>query len=120
MPLYEFECSKCKHKYDDIVSYDESGKYPGVECPQCHSKKKKKLMSASNFQFSNPVGTGRWNNSSTGHDYRYKHSIPKVKKEREMAEMFSHMGTNPYGSTIEKDLELDTGIHDPETRPGLS
>lgn len=120
MPLYEFECLNCKTVYDEVVRYDESGIYPNVKCPKCQSKEKTKLMSASNFKFSNPVGTDRWNNSSTGHDYRFKHNIPKVQAERKMAEALSHMGSDPYGSTLEQDLRLDTGIHDPETRPGLS
>lgn len=120
MPLYEFECIKCNHNFSDIAQFDEQGVYPNVECPKCNSKEKRKLVSSCCFTFSNPVGTDRWNNGSTGHDYRFKHNIPKVKAERAMAEAMSHMGSDPYGSTIEKDLNLDTGIHSPETRPGLS
>ena len=120
MPVYEFECLKCHHKYDEMAPFDKSGKYATVKCPECHSKKKTKIMSSTNFQFSNPVGTDRWNSGATGHDYRFKHNIPKVKAERKIAENLSHMGSDPYGSTIEQDLKLDTGIHDPETRPGLS
>jgi len=70
--------------------------------------------------FTNPVGTDRWNSSSSGHDYRFKHNIPKVKAEREMAEQLSHMGSNPYGDTSDKDIQMDTGIHDADSRPGLS
>lgn len=119
MPFYEFECNKCKLKYDDlVVSYDETGKWPTVKCPECGSKKKTKLMSNCQFNFANPEGTDRWNSQSTGHDYRFKHNIPKVKKEREMAEALSHMGSSPYKSI--DDTPLDVGIHDPETRGGLS
>ncbi len=120
MPMYEFECKSCNKTYDALAKYDETDKYEEVECPHCESKEKTKLMSCSNFAFSNPVGTDRWNNSSTGHDYRFKHNIPNVKKEREMAEKLSHMGQNPYSDTSEADIELDTGIHDPEERPGMS
>jgi hypothetical protein len=35
-----------------------------------------------------------------------------------MAEAMSHMGTNPYGSG--DDIEMDVGIHDAESRKGLS
>lgn len=120
MPLYTFECKKCEQTYDELATYDETGKYSSVKCPHCNSKRKTKLMSAVNFAFSNPVGTDRWNSSTTGHDYRFKHNIPKVQAERKMAEAMSHMGSDPYGSTVEKDLNLGEGIHDPETRPGLS
>ena len=80
------------------------------------------MMSSPNFAFSNPEGTDRWNNTSTGHDYRFKHKIPKVKQERKIAEAVSHMGTDPYGSSdmLKKDIEMDTGIHDAKSRKGLS
>ena len=122
MPMYEFECKDCNKNYEDLCKFDKSGKYKDVDCPHCESKKKTKLISASRFSFSNPEGTDRWNNSSTGHDYRFKHKIPAVKDERKMAEALSHMGSDPYGSPdqVKQDIELDTGVHDPETRPGLS
>lgn len=117
---YDFECKKCQHVYEEFTEYDEKGKYPKVKCPQCGSKSKIKLMSAPAFSFANPEGTDRWNSSSTGHDYRFKHNIPKVKEERAMAEAMSHMGANPYGAGGDADLDLDTGIHDAESRKGLS
>lgn len=120
MPIYAFECEKCKKNFDELASFDESGKYPSVVCPYCGSNEKEKLATCSNFNFSNPVGTDRWNNGSTGHDYRFKHNIPKVQAERKRAETLSHMGHDPYGSTLPADLNLGEGIHDPETRPGLS
>ena len=115
---YDFECKKCHHVYDALTEYDETGKYKKLKCPDCGSKSKLKLMSAPSFNFSNPEGTKRWNNVSTGHDYRFKHNIPKVKQERAMAEAMSHMGGNPYGSG--DDTEMDVGIHDAELRKGLS
>lgn len=95
--LYEFQCKKCKKIYEEFAEYDESGKYPDVICPQCGSKQKVRIMGVPSFNFSNPVGTKRWNSDSYGHDYRYKHNIPSVKAERESAEKHSHMGPNPYG-----------------------
>lgn len=120
MPFYEFCCKRCNKKYDELCEcYDETGKWPKVKCPECGSKSKTKLFSEVHYNFAQPQGTDRWNNGATGHDYRFKHGAPKVKKEREMAEALSHMGVDPYGSTMDADLSLDTGIHDPETRPGL-
>lgn len=120
MPTYDFECKACGLEYDDIVPYDPKGKYAKVKCPECGSKKKTKKATTCAFNFSDPVGTDRWNSDSTGHDYRFRHNLPKVLKERAMAEAMSHMGADPYGDTSAEDIQLDTGIHDPETRPGLS
>lgn len=122
MPLYEFECKSCNKQYDEISRYDETGMYEDVECPHCGSKKKDKLVSACNYTFTNPVGTDKWNSESTGHDYRFKYNIPKVKKEREVAEAASHMGS-PYDGRDElrNDIEeFGEGVHNPETRKGLS
>lgn len=120
MPYYDFLCKKCNKKYVESSPYDATGKYKKVACPECGSKKKEKLISSSTFNFANPVGTDRWNNTSTGHDYRFKHNIPKVQQERAMAEALSHMGTDPYKDNSEKDIQLDTGVHDAQSRPGLS
>lgn len=122
MPTFEFKCKNCKSNYDALTRFDETGKYKDVICPECGSKKKEKIMSSPSFAFAQPQGTDKWNSMSKGHDYRFKHNIPKVKEERAMAEALSHMGTDPYGSNqmLANDIELDTGIHDPETRTGLT
>jgi DNA-directed RNA polymerase subunit RPC12/RpoP len=93
MALRDFHCLDCDENYDEFVNFDEKGEYPDVECPKCHSKKKQSIFTAScSFNFVNPQGTDRWNNS---HDYRYKHNIPKVIEERANAEKNSHMGGTP-------------------------
>jgi putative FmdB family regulatory protein len=96
MPFYQFACLDCEKEYEEMCSYDENNEYPDVVCPHCGSKKKQKLVSCPSFNFSNPVGTDRWTNNATGHDYRFKYNIPNVKKQRENAEEKSHMGTDVY------------------------
>ena len=96
MPNYNFECKKCHIVYDEIVPYDETGKYKTVKCPSCNSKSKTKLLNACSFNFANPEGTDRWNSESTGHDYRFHHNLPKVIAERQAAEEASHVGANVY------------------------
>ena len=98
MAIYDFQCKQCNEVYEELVTYDETGKYTGVRCPKCKSKKKVKLMNACACNFTNPVGTDRWNSESYGHDYRFKHNIPKVQAERANAENKSHMGNAPYNS----------------------
>jgi putative FmdB family regulatory protein len=96
MPLYEFECKKCKHKYEELAKFDPEGKYKGVACPECNSKSKKRLHSACTCTFTNPVGTDKYENS---HDYRYHHNLNKsggVKQTRKLVEQASHVGPTPY------------------------
>lgn len=93
MPRYEFECKKCKIVYDNLVPYDEKGKYSGVACPECGSKRKTKRISSCSFNFANPVGTDRHNNS---HDYRFHHNLPKVLAERQAAEEAAASPQQPY------------------------
>ena len=96
MPIYNFSCKKCNEVYEELVAYDETGKYSGIQCPKCESKRKVKLVNACTCNFTNPVGTDRWNSESQGHDYRFKHKIPSVQAERDNAMKKSHMGDQPY------------------------
>lgn len=79
-----------------MAPYDETGQYEAVQCPNCQSFNKLKLISQVNHNFTNPVGTDRYEND---HDYRYHHSINApggAKDQRKMAENLSHVGGNPY------------------------
>lgn len=120
MPTYSFVCKKCGEEYDDLCSYDPKGKYKGVKCTECGSASKTQQATTCGFQFTNPEGTDRWNSETSGHDYRFKTNVPKVIEQRKQAELASHMGANPYADTSAKDIDMDTGIHDAETRSGLS
>jgi len=93
MPLYEFCCKDCGEEYEALTKFDKTRKYKSVECPKCESKNRTLLLGHSfAFKFTNPEGTDLWRK----HDYRFHHNLPKVIKEREMAEKASHMGKNPY------------------------
>ena len=97
MPFYDFKCSECDFVYCERSSYDETGVYEGVICPECGAEKKEKLFNTSiSFNFANPVGTDRWNSMTSGHDYRYKHNAPDIAANRQNAEDQSHMGKEPY------------------------
>ena len=43
MPLFEFECNACKHRFEELVL---SSSKTVEECPNCHEKDVKKLVSA--------------------------------------------------------------------------
>jgi putative FmdB family regulatory protein len=48
MPIYEFDCLKCKNTFTLLLSfseYEEQAK-AGVRCPKCQSKKVEQLVSA--------------------------------------------------------------------------
>lgn len=57
MPLFEYQCNKCSSRFD--VLHKSANNIEEVECPECHSKEIKKLLSS----FS-PAGF-----SSSGSDY---------------------------------------------------
>ncbi len=46
MPQYSFECRKCGHKFDEVLSIAEYEKKEaeGFSCPKCHSKKVEQLV----------------------------------------------------------------------------
>jgi len=95
VPIYEFECKKCDVVYEELTSYDKTEKYKGVECPDCGSKSKRKLVSSCGISFGNPKESSKWDSRS----YRAGHNHERAKGERRHAEAASHMGTNPYGGT---------------------
>jgi putative FmdB family regulatory protein len=40
MPLYEYECQKCEHTFEKLVSNGDA-----VKCPECASKQLRRLLS---------------------------------------------------------------------------
>ena len=44
MPIYEYRCKKCGHKFEEIV-FSSSGA-DDVRCPECGDGKTERLMSA--------------------------------------------------------------------------
>lgn len=43
MPIYEFRCDHCKKKFSDLLSANAD--FSQIECPHCHSKSARKLVS---------------------------------------------------------------------------
>lgn len=99
MPTYTFHCKECDENYDEICSYDKTGKYNKIKCPACGSKKKTKLVSGCAYAFGNVMMTDKWCSDTTGHDYRHKWNMNRpggVNDQRRNAEKKSHVGPTPY------------------------
>ncbi len=54
MPIFEYTCEKCDHRFEYITF---SSSDPAASCPKCKSKKLKKLMSAGSVR-PNGIPTG--------------------------------------------------------------
>lgn len=52
MPIYEYQCAACGHKFETLQKFSDA---PLTECPECHKSSLEKLISASGFQLK---GTG--------------------------------------------------------------
>lgn len=48
MPLYEYQCRKCKHRFEEIQQYSDP---PIKRCPKCKKGSVEKLLSAPAVQF---------------------------------------------------------------------
>ena len=47
MPIYEYECAKCKHRMEALRKISDE---PLLECPECGKPSLTKLVSASSFR----------------------------------------------------------------------
>lgn len=47
MPIYEYQCGSCDHKFEALQKMSED---PLRDCPACHAPKLKKLVSAAAFK----------------------------------------------------------------------
>jgi putative FmdB family regulatory protein len=103
MPLYEFVCDRCHKEYDELAPFDKTGKYPGVKCPACGSKKKEKQMSLPATVYS-----GGPNETFT---HKAGRLMERAKGERRAAEAASHMGADPHKHI--DDTHLGEGLHHP-------
>lgn len=94
MPVYVFTCTNCNHYYESLESFDPTGKYKQVSCPQCKSKRKKLGVTAAAIKFTNPKDTSKFDNF----DYRAGYNLEQAQNLRREAEKESHVGSSPYNS----------------------
>ncbi|CAM4442071.1 MAG: hypothetical protein LEGION0398_MBIBDBAK_00596 [Legionellaceae bacterium] len=85
MPIYEYECSDCKHHLEVIQKLSDQ---PLVECPSCYKDTLNRLISATRFELK---GTG-W----------YVTDFKDKPKNKASTEPSTHSETNnATGSTTE-------------------
>lgn len=48
MPIYEYECEDCKHVFEELQKFSDP---PVEECPKCHKKAVRRLISPSAAHF---------------------------------------------------------------------
>ncbi len=48
MPLYEYQCKKCGHRFEEIQKFSDK---PLTKCPKCRKGRLEKLLSAPAVQF---------------------------------------------------------------------
>ena len=100
MPIYEMKCDGCGEVYDvwSSMSKKESS-VKEATCPACGVADKTEIVGAPSVNFTNPVGTDRWNSESKGHDYRFRHNMDKpggTRDQRAAAARASKVGAEPY------------------------
>jgi DNA-directed RNA polymerase subunit RPC12/RpoP len=93
MPTYVFKCNKCSQVYEELTSYDPTGKYKDVKCPNCNSIKKVRTYDYDvACTFDDPKSSHKWEKFT----YRAGHNMNAAQELRRTAEAKSHMGTDPY------------------------
>ena len=97
MPLYEYECEACHHRFEQIQTYSD----PLVrKCPKCGKKKVKKLLSSPAIQFK---GSGFYIT-----DYQRKGSTTSLPDHSESDKQ----------KDKDKDDKADTSSKTPKAKPG--
>lgn len=66
MPMYEYECTKCKDRFEVLQKIGEGNE--GLRCPKCDAEKPERVLSAFCSGSSRPAsGAGGSAHSAPGH-----------------------------------------------------
>jgi len=104
VPLYEYQCKKCKHKFEKIQKFSDP---PVKKCPECGSPVEK-VMHAPNVQFK---GTG-WYVT----DYGGKDKSEKSKAEGSSDKGGSEKKESPAKEDGAKSKDKDSGSKKSESK----
>jgi putative FmdB family regulatory protein len=108
VPLYEYQCKKCKHKFEKIHKFSDP---PIRKCPECGSPVEK-VMHAPNVQFK---GTG-WYVT----DYGGKDKSEKSKPEGSSDKASSEKKESAAKDDGAKSKDKDGGSKKPEPKKSES
>jgi putative FmdB family regulatory protein len=108
VPLYEYQCKKCKHKFEKIQKFSDP---PVKKCPECGSPVEK-VMHAPNVQFK---GTG-WYVT----DYGGKDKSEKSKAEGSSEKSSSEKKDSTVQEDGAKSKDKDSGSKKSESKKSES
>jgi putative FmdB family regulatory protein len=99
MPIYEFECLSCKHRFQSLVM--KEGEEKKLLCPKCGNGKKRRLISRVAYHVSEQDRVAAFNSAASKEDAFFKDSrnIGLAAKKRAQK-----MGVD-LGSGFEEKLE---------------
>ena len=105
MPLYEYQCKKCKHKFEKIQKFSDR---PVKKCPECGSPVEK-VMHAPAVQFK---GTGWYVTDYAGK----KDAPPDGASEKKSDGAVGEKGDKKEEKPAAKDKEKDSKPKKSETK----
>ncbi|MHB9112443.1 MAG: FmdB family zinc ribbon protein [Thermoleophilia bacterium] len=65
MPIYEFCCSGCGNRFEELVRSSDKGA-KGLRCPACGSNKVERLLSSFSFKSAGGSGPAAAGNTGNG------------------------------------------------------
>jgi putative FmdB family regulatory protein len=95
VPLYEYQCKKCKHKFEKIQKFSDS---PIRKCPECGGAVEK-VMHAPNVQFK---GTG-WYVTDYGKGDKSEKSKPEGSSDKASSEKKESAAKDDGAKSKDKD-----------------
>lgn len=107
MPLYEYQCKKCKHKFEKIQKFSDR---PLKKCPECGGPLEK-LLHAAGLQFKgagwyvNDYAAKSVSRDSTDHSPVEKEQPQDAGKEKSSKDKSSKSEDKPKKSSAKKDKD---------------
>jgi putative FmdB family regulatory protein len=99
MPIYEYACSSCEHRFDELQKISEAAL---VHCPKCNEPALRKLLSAPKFRLK---GQGWYETDFKTGNKRNLHgeADSKPKKAGETAKEPAAKSDKPSAPAVKKD-----------------
>jgi putative FmdB family regulatory protein len=104
MPIYEYACSSCEHRFDELQKVSEAAL---VHCPKCNEPALRKLLSAPKFRLK---GQGWYETDFKTGNKRNLHgeTDSKPKKTGETAKAPATKSDTPAVPAVKKDSKASS------------